>query len=117
MSYKLALLVRTDLGMSKGKIVAQTGHAIVDAVLPVEDIHKNKIQKWRTTGETIVALKVKNEKTLMTLMEIAGRKNVGCGYIMDAGYTEVAPGTITVGFVGPDTEIKINKLIGQLKCL
>ena len=118
MSYKLVLLVRTDLEMSKGKIIAQTGHAVVDAVLsPSGELKTSKIQKWRTTGETIVALKVKNEKTLMTIMEIAGRKKVACGYIMDAGYTEVAAGTITVGFVGPDTEVKINKLTGQLKCL
>ena len=44
-------------------------------------------------------------------------ENVMAGYIVDAGKTEVASGTITVGFVGPDTEEKINKLTGQLKCL
>ena len=116
MPYKLALLVRTDLGMSKGKIVAQTAHAMVEAV--IKGYTSSQIfLKWRDEGETIIALKVKNHKTLMTIMEIAGRKNVMAGYIVDAGKTEVAPGTITVGFVGPDTEEKINKLTGQLKCL
>ena len=32
-----------------------------------------------------------------------------------AGLTEVSPGTKTVGFVGPDYENKIDKLVGQLK--
>ena len=33
MSYKLALIVRNDLKMSKGKIAAQVGHAVVDATI------------------------------------------------------------------------------------
>ena len=31
--YKLAIIVRSDLKMSKGKIVAQAGHAVVEATL------------------------------------------------------------------------------------
>ena len=115
MSYKLALLVRNDLNMSKGKIVAQCGHAMVDATLIANK--DNTIFKWKDDGETIIALKVKNEKTLLTIMNIAERKNIPHGYIVDEGRTEVAQDTITVGFVGPDKEIKIDKLVGQLKLL
>ena len=51
----------------------------------------------------------------MYIMNIAERKGVNCGYTVDAGLTEVLPGTITVGYVGPDYEDKIEKLTGQLK--
>ena len=113
MCYKLALLVRSDIKMSKGKTVAQCGHAVVDATLA--SIKNNTILKWKDNGETIIALKVKNEKTLLTIINIAERKNVPCGYITDEGLTEVPHGTITVGFIGPDKEEKVNKLTGQLK--
>ena len=115
MSYKLALLVRNDLNMSKGKIVAQCGHAVVDATLIANK--DNTIFRWKDDGETIIALKVKNEKTLLTIMDIANRKHVPHGYVVDEGRTQVAPDTITVGFVGPDNEEKINKLVRQLKLL
>jgi len=115
MSYKLALIVRNDLKMSKGKIAAQTGHAVVDAT--VAAIENGKLCKWQHDGETIIVLKVENEKTLNTVLEIATRKKVSNGRVFDAGHTEVANGTCTVGFVGPDKTDKIDKLTSQLKCL
>ena len=33
MTYKLAILVRSDLKMSRGKVLAQAGHAIVEATV------------------------------------------------------------------------------------
>ena len=56
-----------------------------------------------------------NFSQLMYIMNIAERKGVNCGYTVDAGLTEVLPGTKTVGFVGPDFEVKVDKLTGQLK--
>ena len=46
MGYKLALIVRSDINMSKGKTIAQTGHAVVDAT--VKAYTKTTIFfKWR----------------------------------------------------------------------
>ena len=115
MSYKLALIVRSDLGMSKGKIVAQIGHAVVEATIKCYTA-TTFFYKWRTAGETIIAVKATG-KTLDAILQIAERKGVNCGSVCDAGKTEVAEGTITVGYVGPDSEAKIDKLIGQLKLL
>ena len=115
MSYKLALIVRSDLNMSKGKIVAQVGHAMVDATMKCF-AGTTLFYKWKTDGETIIAVKA-NGKTLDAILQIAERKGVNCGSVCDAGKTEVAEGTITVGYVGPDSEAKIDKLIGQLKLL
>ena len=115
MGYKLALIVRSDINMSKGKTIAQTGHAVVDATIKAYT-STTIFFKWQSSGETIIAVKA-NEKTLHTVIKIAERKGIHCGLVCDAGKTEVAPDTITVGYVGPDTEDKIDKLIGQLKLL
>ena len=114
MSFKMCVLVRDDLKMSKGKVLAQVSHAMVDATI-MSYTKSNNFFKWKADGEKIVILKVPNEKTLMFIMNIAQRKEVNCGFTVDAGLTEVLPGTKTVGFVGPDFEDKIDKLTGQLK--
>ena len=112
--YKLAIIVRSDLKMSKGKIVAQAGHAVVEATL---NASKNKkLYDWQMCGETIIVVKANNE-TLNTILNIAEKKEINHGKVCDAGLTQVLPGTITVGYVGPDSETKIDKLIGQLKLL
>ena len=114
MSFKMCVLVREDLKMSKGKVLAQVSHTIVDATVKAYT-QSQLFFKWRADGEKIVILKVPNEKTLMYIMNIAQRKGVNCGYTVDAGLTEVLPGTKTVGFVGPNFEDKVDKLTGQLK--
>jgi len=110
--YKCAILVRSDLKMSKGKVIAQSGHAIVNTMC---NSSQSKINSWMECGETIVTLKINNIKTMQTIYEIAQRKNVYSHIVTDAGHTEIAPGTQTVCVLGPDTETKINKLISQLK--
>ena len=110
----MCILVREDLKMSKGKVLAQVSHTIVDATVKAYT-QTHLFFKWRADGEKIVILKVPNEKTLMYIMNIAERKGVNCGYTVDAGLTEVLPGTKTVGFVGPDRDEKVDKLTGQLK--
>ena len=114
MGFKMAILIRTDIKMSKGKVLAQVGHAMVDATIKAYT-KTTLFYKWQADGEKIVVLKVTNEKTLDTIIEIANRKGVQNGIVVDAGLTEVSPGTKTVGFVGPDKSDKIDKLVGQLK--
>ena len=110
----MAILVRSDIKMSKGKVLAQVGHAVVDATVKAY-ARSTIFYKWQQDGEKIVVLKVPNEKTLDTIMEIAGRKKVHNGIVIDAGLTEISSGTKTVGYVGPDYDTKIDKLVGQLK--
>ena len=110
----MAILIRTDIKMSKGKVLAQVGHAIVDATIKAYT-KTTLFYKWKASGEKIVILKVPNEKTLDTIINIAGKKSVHNGTIIDAGLTEISPGTTTVGYVGPDYDNKIDKLTGQLK--
>jgi PTH2 family peptidyl-tRNA hydrolase len=114
MGFKMAILIRTDIKMSKGKVLAQVGHAIVEATIKAYT-KTTLFYKWQADGEKIVILKVPNEKTLLTIMDIATRKKVQNGFVIDAGLTELKEGTITIGYVGPDYDNKIDKLTGQLK--
>ncbi len=116
MSCKLIILVRSDLNMSKGKIVAQTAHATVEATISSYS-KTNHFWKWRTNGETIIALKVQSREQLLKLIKKAKKNNINNGYIIDKGLTEVDAGTITVGFIGPDLYSNIDKITGNLKLL
>ena len=116
MSFKLILLVRTDLNMSKGKIIAQTAHATVDATITSYS-NTPYFWKWRNNGETIISLKIQSEEMLLTLMKKAKKNKINHGYVTDKGLTEVQSGTITVGYIGPDFNTNINKITGNLKLL
>ena len=71
----MAILVRSDIKMSKGKVLAQVSHAVVDATVKAY-ARSTIFYKWQQEGEKIVVLKVPNEKTLDTIMEIAGRGGI-----------------------------------------
>ena len=114
MTHKLAIIVRSDITMSKGKIVAQAGHAVVEAT--IKCLTNNIYNKWQSNGETIIVVKA-NAETLSAILIQAEKKEINHGQVCDAGLTQVKPGTITVGYVGPDLDSKIDKLIGQLKLL
>ena len=111
---KQAILVRSDLGMSPGKIAAQSSHASVEAVLQSD---KKKIEAWKKEGMTKVVLKVKNESELLELKDQAKGMGLVAVVITDAGRTEIEPGTKTCVGIGPDDEEKINKVTGKLKAL
>lgn len=112
--YSCVILVRKDLHMSKGKIIAQSGHAIVQAIL---SISKEKLQHWRDNGEKIIVLQVPNLTTMEYTYTHSSRKNVFSHIVVDAGCTEVKPNTSTVCIVGPDTYSKIHTLTKQYKLL
>jgi peptidyl-tRNA hydrolase, PTH2 family len=111
---KQALLLRQDLKLPKGKAVAQGAHASVDAVLKCD----SKIVKaWQKEGMAKIALKVKDEKELIKYFQQAKDDGITASLITDAGRTVVAPGTKTAAAIGPDTEEKIDKLVGHLKLI
>lgn len=119
--YKQVILVRTDLKMSKGKTAAQVAHASLDASLRVmqqDSILKGKVfDTWRRRGAKKVVLKVADESALFKYKAEAERAGIKVAAIKDAGHTELPPGTYTTLGVGPDTETKIDKVVGKLSPL
>lgn len=114
MSYKQVILVRKDLGMSKGKIAAQVAHAAMDAASRAD---KTLVSEWRSEGMKKVVLKVANEKELLDYWHLAKAAKLATALIADAGKTQVAAGSKTALGIGPDNDEKIDKVTGNLKVL
>ena len=76
----MALMIRGDIKMSKGKVLAQISHAMVSATVKAYT-STNIFYKWQADGEKIVILKVPNLKTLFTIINIATRKQVPNGFV------------------------------------
>ena len=113
MGLKQAIIVRTDLGMGKGKIAAQCAHASVSAL---EKADGKIVEKWSSEGAKKVVLKVGGKKELLNLFATA-RRFFPTSLIKDAGLTQVKPGEATCIAIGPVEEAELDKLTGELKLL
>ncbi len=114
---KQAIVVRTDLGMGKGKIAAQVAHAAVSAYVFAETFDPMLADKWMREGAKKVVLKVDSEKELLELFEKAKAKGLPRSLIRDAGLTQIPPGTITAIAIGPEKDEKVDAIVGHLKLL
>jgi peptidyl-tRNA hydrolase, PTH2 family len=115
MAVKLALVVRADLGMGRGKIAAQVAHAAVAAVLATA--RSPDFAAWLAEGQPKVVLKV---STAEQLLDVAGRAHAAglpVELIQDAGRTQVAPGTATCCAIGPADSARMDPVTAELALL
>jgi len=115
--FKQSIVLRTDLGMSVGKMVAQGCHAAVDSS---EQAKKRKTQtwmRWRLEGGRKVVLQVESLEELEELADKADKLGIVQVLVEDRGLTEIPPGTTTALGIGPDRSDLIDKVTGNLKLL
>lgn len=112
---KLALVVRTDLGMGRGKIASQVAHAAVLAALadPAGHVH----HAWLAEGQPKVVLKVSGAGELDRLADAARSAGMPVHLVRDAGRTQVAAGTLTCCAIGPADDVPIDDVTGGLSLL
>jgi peptidyl-tRNA hydrolase, PTH2 family len=115
MPVKLALVVRTDLDMRKGKIAAQVAHAAVAAVLRA--LGTPAFAEWLHEGQPKVVLKVAGEEELLDLCRTAAAARIPVEVIRDAGRTQVDPGTVTCAAIGPAAVDRVDQVAGALSLL
>ncbi|MFB6202899.1 MAG: peptidyl-tRNA hydrolase Pth2 [Candidatus Nanohaloarchaea archaeon] len=108
--YKQAIVLRQDLDMSTGKMVAQACHASLKAY---RNSSEEEMSGWTSGGEKKVVLAA-NEEQIMERKRRADRKDITAALVKDAGRTELDPGTVTALGVGPDSENKIDGITGDL---
>ncbi len=113
---KQAIIVRSDLGMGKGKIAAQVSHASLSAYRKAEREDPKTAREWEEEGQKKIVLKVSSEEELLSLFEKMKRE-IPCVLIRDAGHTQVEPGSVTCFGAGPADEAKINRYAKDLKLL
>ena len=114
MEYKLVVVVRTDLGISKGKMAVQVAHAAVNCSLKAKKFDLLNFKDWYGDGQKKVVVKGSNESSLKQLQQHARDIGLVCSLVSDAGLTEVAPGTITCLGIGPAPESKVDEITGNL---
>ena len=114
MEYKQAIVLRIDLDMGKGKLVAQGAHASLSAYAKAGASEK---KEWEFGGQKKIVLKVTSEKELLEHFERCDDAGLKPALIRDAGHTQVEAGSITCFGVGPAPENKIDSILGKLKLL
>lgn len=116
-NYKMVIIVREDLQLSKGKTAAQVGHAVLGAYKKGIAYQPVIVQNWEEIGQAKIVLSVPNEKDLLELMNKAEFTGLITCTIRDAGKTEIAPNTVTCCAIGPGTVEAIDTITGHLKLL
>lgn len=113
----MVLVIRTDLKMSTGKMIAQSCHAAVEASEKAKKTHSKQWRRWRDEGAKKVALEGWSLEELQELANKAKKMDIVNVLIQDAGHTEVPDGTTTVLCLGPDQSQKLDKITGGLSLL
>ena len=115
--YKMCIVIRTDLGMSAGKMIAQACHAAVGANEEAKRLNHKAWRKWREEGAKKVALEAESLEEIEELSKRAEDLDIVSVTIHDAGLTEIPPGTVTALGLGPDRSDRLDKVTGDLPLL
>lgn len=111
---KQVIVIRKDLGMRKGKMVAQGSHASLGSYLKAA--YANQCD-WMYDGQTKICVGVDSEEELLDIATQAEHADLPNYLVKDAGHTELPPGTFTAVCIGPAEESEIDKITGHLKLL
>jgi PTH2 family peptidyl-tRNA hydrolase len=106
--------------MCQGKVAAQVAHGALGAyraTLSKGAEGQGLLHQWEMMGEAVICLGVADEAELRAKLEEAARAGLTTHLIADAGRTEVAGGSVTVGTVGPDLVTRIDPITGRLQLL
>ena len=115
--YKQVIAVRTDLGMSRGKMAVQVAHGSVSAAERARVTKQEEWRAWMREGQKKVAVKVISEEEVLELRRQAITHSLPHAIIRDAGMTELSPGTLTVIGIGPAKTQAVDAVTKDLKLL
>jgi PTH2 family peptidyl-tRNA hydrolase len=115
--YKQVIVMRSDLKMGKGKIAAQAGHAAVSAAEEARKYFKTWWRGWLDEGQCKISVRVKSEKELLELEEMAKKAGLPNALISDRGLTQLEPGTKTCLAIGPAPSTEVDRITGKLALL
>ena len=129
--YKQVIVLRKDLNMRKGKMVAQGAHASFAAVMGpkhnnlfglmwrlLKVLFNREIRGWLAGRFAKITVSVDSEAELFVIYDKAKKAGMVCALIQDAGFTEFGGvPTYTAVAVGPALTEKVNEITGHLKLL
>lgn len=99
------IFVNSDLKMSAGKVAGQVGHLVQQIIedimkMPLNSKTYKKYLEWNNSGSTKIILKATQEQ----IKDLV--KNNNAFYVIDAGRTQIADGSMTVAGFYPDITSK-----------
>ncbi|SCU97830.1 LADA_0H08592g1_1 [Lachancea dasiensis] len=118
---RMALVIRQDLGMQKGKIAAQCSHAalacyrLIAADPTRESYNLPLTQRWLRYGQAKITLKCPDKEIMDELFAKALSLGVNSYVVHDAGRTQIAAGSATVLGLGPAPKAVLDQITGELK--
>lgn len=126
MEHKQTIVLRKDLNMRKGKMVAQGAHASMRAILMLG--HREgerfvipldqRFEPWLLGRFKKICVSVNSEAELLALYQKSQAAGLITALIQDAGLTEFGGvPTYTALAVGPDTEERVDSITGTLPLL
>ena len=132
--YKLAIIMRTDLEMGKGKMCVQAGHASILAWQNTkgmstigEDYLGDTRDRWFKEGQFKVVLKApldmvvgipaNNEESLLRFAQKARELGLPVVEVRDFGKTQVESNSLTCVAIGPAFSEDVDKVTGNLPLL
>jgi peptidyl-tRNA hydrolase, PTH2 family len=123
---KQVIVLRKDLNMRKGKMVAQGSHASMAAILnraveiggslciPLDA----DIGPWLSGRFTKICVSVSSEAELRAVYEKARAAGLPCALIEDSGFTEFhGVPTLTAAAIGPGDVARVDDITGGLPLL
>lgn len=111
---KQVIVVRRDLGMRRGKEIAQGAHATGEIV--ARNMLDPRVMMWRAQAMAKIVVSVDSEEELLSLQRAAEEAGLLNYLVTDHGRTEFGGvHTKTVLAIGPDEPALINALTGNLK--
>jgi PTH2 family peptidyl-tRNA hydrolase len=126
MEHKQVIVLRKDLNMRKGKMVAQGAHASMRAILNLARREGDQLiipldarnEPWLCGRFKKICVSVNSERELLELHKQALDANLITSLIQDAGLTEFGGvPTYTAVAIGPDAGDKVDRLTGHLALL
>ena len=125
-TFKQVIVIRKDLNMRKGKMVAQGAHASMAAILKLARRQGSDLiipldartEPWLTGRFTKICVSVNSEAELLAIHDKAAASGLVTSLILDAGLTEFGGvPTHTAVAVGPDTAANVDLITGTLPLL
>lgn len=134
--YRQIIVLRKDLNMRKGKMVAQGAHASMATILAngrnhwltkflsflgikvlILDLKDKSMGPWLTGKFKKITVSVNSEAELFEIHKKAQEAGLNASLILDSGLTEFKEPTYTAVAIGPDLTSKISPITGHLPLL